>query len=232
MASASTPPPGEGAAPLAPTLADVADIALFCGYVQEGKQLPFLTSSLYNDRSVFLVTHATTYGPKKRTRLHYLVKKGDVDKLRSVVESAHGGLDIDVCDRSKLTPLHYACMNRDPVTVLALSTLLLERGADPTRTSTLKTTALHMAASGNHEGAVRLLLADGRVDLEARDASGNTALHTAVKVSTSRTIPGLLLDAGASVNARGSSDETPLGMALGRGLTELIDLFLERWGQL
>jgi hypothetical protein len=119
------------APPPPPTLADVADLVLFCGYVEEGKRLPFLTSSLYNDRQVFLVTHAVHYGRLPKTRLHYLVKKGNVDKLRSVIESAHGGLDLTVRDYRNWTLLHCACELSHPTTSVAVATVLLDAGADP-----------------------------------------------------------------------------------------------------
>jgi hypothetical protein len=296
----SEPPPGPDTTatnspplrPLVATLADVADLALYCGYVEDGKQLPFLTSSLYNDRSVFLVTHAVSYGTKKRTRLHYLVDKGDSDKLRSVVESAHGGLHVDVYDGRGCSPLYNACLHPHPATAVALVSalldagadqlergwlqssatilehaahncrtevvrllldrgmgvnaqdpigdwtplhcaclndrhpdtrrldvegtirLLLERGADPTACARIIGTPLHVAAGYAEETAVRLLLATGRVDVNARSSSDWTPLHKAVIYAKAEGITRLLLDAGADVNARDGRGETPLSKAL------------------
>ncbi len=121
---------------------------LFCGYVEEGKWLPFLTSSLYNDVEVFIATHAVHYGLQKCTRLHYLVAKGHVARLRSFVESSRGGLDMDVCDGYGDTPLHCACMLRDPATALAVATVLLDAGADPLveRPYWLDGNVLHLAS--------------------------------------------------------------------------------------
>jgi ankyrin repeat protein len=290
------------------TLADVADLVLFCGYVVEGRMLPFLTSSLYNDAEVFIATHAVHYGRKYRTRLHYLVAKGDAARLRSFVESSRGGLDVDARDAYGRTPLHCACELADPATALAVAIvlldagadplvekrslplgnalhivsyvcrpdlvrlllnrevdvntrisnhittplhfacgthfandpvhatnieatvrLLLERGADPTLTTKYGSTPLHNAACHGNAIAIRLLLATGRVDLEARDEDGMTPLHWAAErghLEAAR----LLVDAGAKVNARDAHRRTPMSFVHANRHAAVADLLRSRGG--
>jgi ankyrin repeat protein len=297
------PPP-----PPRATLADVADLVLFCGYLEEGRMLPFLTSSLYNDAEVFIATHAVHYGRFERTRLHYLVEKGHVARLRSFVESSHGGLDVDVRDGDGWTPLHRACELADPATALAIATvlldagadplvewpkgswgnalhiaseycrpdlvrllldrgmdvntpasddlytplhfacsthkgndparrnnieatvmLLLERGADPTTRSKYDQTSLHMACMYGNDIAIRLLLATGRVDLEARDSNDTTPLLRAARngrLAAAR----LLVDAGADVNARDIISLTPVRFALAYGFGDVAAFLRSRGG--
>jgi cytohesin len=298
------PPP-----PPRASLADVADLVLFCGYVKEGGRLPFLTSSLYNDAEVFIATHAVHYGRKKRTRLHYLVWHGHVARLRSFVESSHGGLNIDVCDGDGVTPLHRACELPDPATALAAATvlldagadphvktqygytvnalhiasylcrpdlvrllldrgvsvntltseylytplhfagwafaddvakwsstnveatvrLLLERGADPTLRNADGSTPLHRAAFYGNATTIRLLLATGRVDLEARDNQHKTPLHVAAingRLNAAR----LLVDAGADANARDRHGRTSMGCGIHGGYASVVDFLRSRGG--
>jgi ankyrin repeat protein len=215
------------------TLADVADLVLFCGYVEEGKQLAFLTSSLYNDRSVFLATHAVGYGPyHRRTRLNYLVEKGDVDKLRSVAESAHGGLNVDAGRPLHFTPLHRACMYSDPATALELATILLDAGADPNAQSEMSDdegTALHIASKNCLIEVVRLLL-DRGMSANVRTASyRDTPLNCAhyhpsgtVQVETAR----LLLERGANPALTNNGDDNALHCAAAGGDEALVRLIL------
>jgi ankyrin repeat protein len=259
---------------------------------------------------VFIATHAVHYGRKKRTRLHYLVAKGDVARLRSFVESAHGGLHMDARDSYGWIPLHCACVFVDPVTALAAATvlldagadplverqfgydrrnalhiasyvcrpdlvrllldrgvnvntpasndlytplhfascsiyvgndpgsrtnmeatvrLLLERGADPTTRSEYGHTPLHMACIYGNDIAIRLLLATGRVDLDARDKEGRTPLHRAAR-NGHPDAARLLVDAGADVNARDNYGRTPLGWAIDNGYASAADFLRSRGG--
>lgn len=90
---------------------------------------------------------------------------------------------------------------------------LLERGADPNRTSETGS-ALAAAASLGHVEVCRLLVAAG-TDLAFQDGGGETALHKAAQTGQAAVIE-VLLDAGAEANARDVCGETPWDQALPR----------------
>ncbi len=93
-----------------------------------------------------------------------------------------------------------------------LLSLFLERGVNPNlaldRRFERGITALHVAASANRVGAIRLLLEHG-ANLEARDDRGKTPLIWALEHRSDVAIP-VLLDAGADVTARDNEGMTPL----------------------
>jgi len=75
------------------------------------------------------------------------------------------------------TPLHYAARNGDVTCVM----MCLEHGFDvEAQTTAGHATALHKAASGGREGAIRALLSAG-ANARARDVDGEYALHKAAK---------------------------------------------------
>lgn len=74
--------------------------------------------------------------------------------------------------------------------------------------------------------AVRVLLAEGRVDVNAADRDGTPALHWLVRVGEHE-LAKALLDAGAEVNAASRYGVTPLHLAIAASDTALVRLLLE-----
>ncbi len=107
--------------------------------------------------------------------------------------------------------------------------LLLERGADPMKVSSFALRPLHYAAGHASSIAARVLLATGRVDIEARSESGETALHSASR-DKSREVARILLDAGADVNALDNHGSTPLAIAREEGYPAVAALLRRRGG--
>ena len=105
-----------------------------------------------------------------RTRLHGPVEKGDVDRVREILEK--GVLEMDGRDNGGMTPLHRACMGRN----VEIVQLLLDAGADVNGDNTGDDmTPLHHACFGRRVDIVEVLLKAG-ADVNARNVSGKTPL--------------------------------------------------------
>lgn len=108
------------------------------------------------------------------------------------------------------TPLMRAAGRPDGIAVL---TVLLAAGADPSWRDAEGNTALHLAL-GDPAGAeaARLLLRNGAAADAASD-DGSTPLHVAASYGADQAMAELLLDAGASADAEGAEGVTPLMLA-------------------
>ncbi|MBC6497904.1 MAG: ankyrin repeat domain-containing protein [Alphaproteobacteria bacterium GM7ARS4] len=89
-------------------------------------------------------------------------------------------------------------------------------------------TALHEALREGNPQRVERLLADGVVDVHARDKDGRTPLHCAVYKGNLDVIR-LLLDGGADVNAQNVHGNTALHCAVYKENLDVITLLLS-WG--
>ncbi len=67
-----------------------------------------------------------------------------------------------------------------------------------------------MAAAAGNKRSLRVLLRDGRVDVNKRDSNMMTALHMAVDENRTHTTTELLDHATTDVNARGLLGLTPM----------------------
>lgn len=88
-------------------------------------------------------------------------------------------------------------------------------------------TALHLAAHAGATACLRLLMAQGAVDVDAKDAWEETPLHFAARHGSVAACE-LLLFHGAALNALNSGDEAPLMSAGKAGHAEVCDFLLAR----
>lgn len=88
-------------------------------------------------------------------------------------------------------------------------------------------TALHLAAHSGATACLRLLVAQGAVDVDAKDAWEETPLHFAARRGSVAACE-LLLFHGAALNALNSGDEAPLMSAGKAGRPEVCDFLLAR----
>ena len=120
--------------------------------------------------------------------------------------------------------------------------LLLFCEADVMKQDSEGCTPLHWACSCDEAIVARLLLADPRVNVEARSRHGVSAVHHACSANSLRVLP-LLLDGSASrdlVNASNDWGEVPLHLAATAGHGSVIAELLrhgasteaeDRWGR-
>ncbi|KAI0810165.1 ankyrin [Xylaria sp. FL0064] len=150
------------------------------------------------------------------------------------------GVDVDVEDCLKTTPLMYAAQAGHADIVH----LLLHSGADPSRICRRERTALHRAYinlkqpgpyqhTALHQCVVngqldiaRLLLSDERVDIEARDSSQQTPLTLASSCGYGEIVT-LLVEKGANMDARDIYDGPPLLRAVDENALECVRVLVE-----
>ena len=90
-------------------------------------------------------------------------------------------------------------------------------------------TALHYAAFWGHEGIIRYLACELRLDANARDASGESPLHDAARFGH-LAVAKTLLSAGADPSLVSKEGYTPLGLASRYHKDELVDLLRSHSG--
>jgi ankyrin repeat protein len=155
---------------------------------------------------------------KSNTELHRAAKKGDVKKLKSLIDV---GADVNYEGSSGCTPLHLAtdCGHE------AVVRLLLANGADAAAKSSEGRTPLHSAARMGHPGVVRLLLE--KIDnVHAKDSSGSTSLHIAA-YNGRESVVQILLEKNPFIEVRGPSGFTALHVAAFNGQSAVVRLLVE-----
>ena len=78
-------------------------------------------------------------------------------------------------------------------------------------------TALHRAAWSGQEATARMLLIEGKAEIEAKDNAGRTALHVAAWQGHEATARMLLVEAKAEIQAKDDDGQTALHLAFRRG---------------
>ncbi|PRX99028.1 ankyrin repeat domain-containing protein [Allonocardiopsis opalescens] len=157
------------------------------------------------------------YTARDREPLRVAALTGD---LLALGEEVDRGADLDRRSSDGQTPLMDAVREGHTEAVA----LLLRAGADPRLVDGGKSTPAHRAGYLGHADVARLLVADPRLELDARAPyTGHTALHDAVWHGHTEAAR-VFVAAGARLDLRGLDGRTPLDMARDYGRCELVDL--------
>ncbi|KAK5202046.1 hypothetical protein LTR16_000565 [Cryomyces antarcticus] len=145
----------------------------------------------------------------------------------TLVELLHARDDIDVNlkDRPRNTPLHYAAMAEQEAVV---KLLLARDDVDVNSKNLSGNTPLHYAAVAKQEAVAKLLLARDDIDVNSKDHSGNTPLHHAAMAEQDSLVKLLLARDGIRVNSKDHSGNTPLHYAARAGQEAIAKLLLAR----
>ncbi|KAL1519073.1 hypothetical protein AB1Y20_003340 [Prymnesium parvum] len=155
------------------------------------------------------------------TALHKAAKDGDIDGIKDCLADKIG---INEQGAQGRTALHRALGGGFD----EASAFLIENGADPMVSDSLKRTSLHWAVMGPPPGNIKccqLLFdkADGVAMLSKKTKSGSTPLHSAAVTNRSGVIP-LLLEKGADQKAEDDDGLTAYDQAKAEGHTEVLAL--------
>lgn len=146
----------------------------------------------------------------KTSPLFLAIELGKNDAALQHLESQQGQLEIQDLDGN--TPLIRAgCLGN-----LALTQVLLLRGADVNAKNDIGYTALHFAAQEGHAAVAQQLLAKGAA-VDALDDNGNTPLSNAV-YNEKLDVVRLLLDAGADADLQNAHGVSPRELADSMGV--------------
>jgi ankyrin repeat protein len=169
-------------------LLDVGRVVALNGYPEACKRLAFVSPSFYLERDLLMATKRVRYGPRERTRLMSLSRKGDAERVSFLLKV---NAEVGARDADGSTALHFASEHgHEPVVGL-----LLDKGADVGAQETDGWTALHWASLKGRESIVRMLLDKG-ADVEARETDGSTPLLIASQRGHEAVVR-LLIDKGA-----------------------------------
>jgi ankyrin repeat protein len=135
------------------------------------------------------------------TKLHHAVRAGDLELVKSVIQS---GVKIDCKDGNDSTPLHYAA----EMGLVKCVVLLVEHGADKRVTNDSGFSPFLWAIVAGQEEVTAELLSMG-ADGDSSSADGRCALAWAVSLGW-LSIARQLLDWGADIHDARNTQQTPL----------------------
>lgn len=157
---------------------------------------------------------------QKAVRLETAIGRGDVDAVRSALDS---GTPATQRDEAGTPLLCVAAKYSHQATI----TLLLSRGAKVNDHDAHRSTALHHAAASCETGRELIsVLVRAGAELEARDVDGCTPLLLAARFEAPEAAAALLA-AGAKVDAADNEGRTGLHWAADKGLLRTAKLLLE-----
>jgi ankyrin repeat protein len=148
---------------------------------------------------------ANPYLASKRemTPLHEAARKGWFSVAQELLAFTGSDL-VNLPDIDKKTPLHYACLSRNPSARLVQ--LLLDLGAKPNAVDKEEKTALHMAAKYGNVATVELLIKK-YATIHLKDMYGMTPLHYAAKKGRTDVVVSLLTRASTDLDSGAQSGE-------------------------
>ncbi|XP_052775475.1 transient receptor potential cation channel subfamily A member 1-like [Mya arenaria] len=154
------------------------------------------------------------------TPIHVAAKYNRVQSLAVLMEFK---ADPNVIGPYDMYPLHLAARYNS----IDVAKFLLENGVNIMCRDCKKKTPLHHAARKGHLEMVQLLLYTDGCQLESRDEDQLTPLHEACQLKQAY-VAKYLIHHGADLDARDISNSTPLLFAAAEGLTEILDLILNK----
>ena len=113
-------------------------------------------------------------GQYGRTPLHNASDGGHMDIIKYLITEQ--GCDPNTVDNNGDLPIHIACHGGH---LSATKYFITEQHCDPVIVDQFKRTILHIASYNGHIDIVRWLLHNGRIDIMAKDKSGNTCIEKA-----------------------------------------------------
>jgi len=159
---------------------------------------------------------------RKTTELHIAAQKGEISRLKLLLEN---GAPVDVLDRDEASPLHHAAYNGHMKCVKKL----LDFNADIELKDSEGSTPLHNAAFQGHDEICEVLIKKG-ASVEVEDMQGGTPLLNAACNGHDEVVK-LLLKKSADGAKADQNGATPLHYAAYNGHDAVVRLLLQAGGK-
>jgi uncharacterized protein len=150
------------------------------------------------------------------------IKAAESGNQKAAALFLSAGMEVDVCDERKWTPLMISSFNGNE----DMATLLIKSGANINHKDSAGYTPLHWASFNGFEQVVRLLLSR-LADVNARSSHGWTPLMQAI-TRGHLLVSSVLIAHGADVNAATNDGWTPLHKAAANGNLAEVKLLLSK----
>jgi ankyrin repeat protein len=179
------------------------------------------SNSLKQDMALFAIDKGADYTtPDNRgvTPLTYAIRNNQYELVAKTI----GDTDVNAIsnERSGATLL-LETISQGNVKIVRL---MLDKGGDTGRTTSIGATALHLAASSANPTLVNDMLARG-LDVNAVNSRGNTPLFDAISVASVNVVQNLLAT-GADVNHQNNDGLTPLMLAVNKENSDITRMLL------
>lgn len=154
------------------------------------------------------VTFATTILDSSKDPINKkfkeLISQNKMDELGTYIAS---GIDINVADSKRVSPIHYAAYMGS----IEAMRMLIRRGVNLWAAAFGGWTALHYASFGGHTEIASLLVSMG-IPVDIRDVGGESPLFYAIEADHPDMVR-WLVEHGANVSHVNNKKETPLSVA-------------------
>ena len=190
---------------------EIAKLLLEKGYEIKASESYTFSEALEKGYKDFLILFVNSCGEQIEqvlgaTSINKVIKLDYRNLAQVIIEK---GVDLDVEDCDRCTPLHRAAENGASEIVK----LLIDKGASLSTYHWDSGTPLHVAAEKGFLEIVQLFIDNG-MDINSKERfGGNTPLHVAAEKGHLEIIQ-LLLDHGADVNGKSNYGNTPLSNAM------------------
>jgi len=161
-----------------------------------------------------------TLDSQSNTSLHLSAMRGNVEKIKQLLDEVDTRSKINAQNKDGFTALHLAVQNGHLGAVEAL----LGHGAENTQNKK-GNYPLHFAAKSGHLEIAKLLVQKG-AEVKTSNKRGNTPLHLASQKDHIELVL-LFLQNGAEINALNNNDNNPLHLAIQNGSLRIVELLLE-----
>ncbi len=186
------------------------------GHLWRAKQILFSDKNLkINDQDEHGLT-ALHYIARLYPELHWADIRGGI--LNQILK--HPGIDINVTNKWRNTPLHTAAWVGNAGMVsdfLFIHTELVREGIMLNAQNDYGMTALHYAAKSGRNDCAMILLMRTDIKPNIKDNRGNTPLHEAAKNGRTEIVTMLLAHQDINPNLRNAAGFTPLQLAMQGG---------------
>ena len=152
--------------------------------------------------------------------IHYAAASSTLVNLKYLIEEKN--VNLDHPDKTKTTPLMYACKYGRYINVK----YLLEKGANASRKNKSKDTAFILAAANGHTDIVKLFIETYSFKISSFGADKFTALHYAA-IQGNEKLLGFLIVKQIKLNLRDRHGRTALILAAKNGQSRIVDILIK-----